>query len=230
MTPAEYAAAFRVAHFKALLRDGADLTDATYAAGYGSASRVYERADETLGMTPGAYRRGGAGLDLRYTFGDGFLLGASERGFCALYLGDEHAHLLAELRREFPAAGVSEDSNGLAPWREIVQRHLEGETSLLELPLDICATAFQIRVWRELRRIPRGETRSYGAIAAAIGAPSAARSVGAACGRNPVSVVVPCHRAVGASGGLIGYRWGLDGKRRLLQLEEAVPALDPVRG
>lgn len=221
VTPAEYAAAFRSAHFKSLLREGAELTEAAYAAGYGSSSRLYEGAGERLGMTPGAYRRGGAGLELRYTLGDGFLLAATERGFCALYLGAEAADLVGELESEYAAATVVRDDAGLERWREIVQRHLEGESTLLELPLDICATAFQIRVWRELRQIPPGETRSYGEIARAIGAPKAARAVGAACGRNPVSVVVPCHRAVGANGSLTGYRWGLAGKQRLLDLERS---------
>jgi AraC family transcriptional regulator of adaptative response/methylated-DNA-[protein]-cysteine methyltransferase len=221
VTPAEYAAACRRAHFKALLRDGADLATATYTAGYGSSSRLYERADEMLGMTPGAYRRGGAGQRIRYTIGDGFLLAAGERGFCALYLGEEPARLRAALEAEYPAAAIVRDAAALARWRGIVHRHLEGETTLLELPLDISATAFQIRVWRALRQIPPGETRTYGEIAQAIGAPTAARAVGAACGRNPVSVVVPCHRAVGAGGGLTGYRWGLAAKRRLLAIERA---------
>ena len=229
VSPAQYGAACRVGRFKALVRRGAALADAAYAAGYGSSSRLYEQAGDSLGMTPGAYRRGGAGLELRYSQGDGFLLAAGDRGFCALYLGADPARLLAELRDEFPAAACAEDATGLAPWREIVARHLQGETALLELPLEIRATAFQIRVWSELRRIPRGETRSYGQIAAAIGAPHAARAVGAACGRNPVSVVVPCHRAVGADGSLSGYRWGLEGKRRLLEIEAAATAATAAR-
>jgi len=221
VTPAQYGAACRVARFKTLVREGAPLAAAAYAAGYGSSSRLYEAAGEVLGMTPGAYRRGGADLELRYAHGDGFLVAASDRGFCALYLGDDPAYLVVELGAEFPGASRTEDPSALEPWRGIVARHLEGETALLELPLDIRATAFQTRVWRELRRIPRGETRTYGEIVRAIGAPTAARAVGAACGRNPVSVVVPCHRAVGADGQLTGYRWGLAGKRRLLAVEGA---------
>ncbi|PZC49587.1 MAG: AraC family transcriptional regulator [Chloroflexi bacterium] len=219
VTPAEYAAALRSAHFKALLRDGATVTDATYAAGFGSSSRLSERADERLGMTPGVYRRGGAGQALRYTQGAGFLLAATDRGFCALYLGADGGRMLEALAAEYPAATIAQDDAGLHSWREMVRRHLEGESVLLELPLDIIATAFQIRVWRALRQIPPGETRSYGEIAKAIGAPRSARAVGVACGRNPVSVVVPCHRAVGANGALTGYRWGIEGKRRLLELE-----------
>ena len=224
VSPAQYAAACRVSHFKTLVREGAPLADAAYAAGYDSSSRLYEQAGEALGMTPGAYRRGGAELDLRYAHGDGFLVAATARGFCALYLGDDPAHLVAERGAEFPAATRVEDAAALEPWRAIVARHLDGETALLELPLDIRATAFQTRVWRELRGIPRGETRTYGEIARAIGEPTAARAVGAACGRNPVSVVVPCHRAVGANGSLTGYRWGLAEKRRLLDIEGASTA------
>ena len=222
ISPAQYGAACRVARFKALVREGAPLADAAYAAGYGSSSRLYERAGEALGMTPGDYQRGGASRDLRFAVGEGFLVAATDRGFCALYLGGDRAELVAALEAEFPEAYRSEDAAALAPWCAIVARHLEGETALLELPLDVRATAFQIRVWQELRRIPRGETRSYGAIASAIGAPTAARAVGAACGRNPVAVVVPCHRAVGANGSLTGYRWGVAGKRRLLEIEGAV--------
>ena len=231
ISPSGYASACRLSRFKALVREGGGLSDAAYEAGYGSLSRVYEQAGPRLGMTPGAYRRGGAGTTLRYALGhaegDGFLLAASERGICALYLGEDASVLVAELGREFPAATITRDDGGLAPWVALVEAHLCGEAPGIELPLDVRATAFQALVWQALQAIPRGETRTYGQIAAAIGRPSAARAVGLACARNPVSLAIPCHRAIGRDGSLTGYRWGLGRKQALLAAEREGAGREP---
>jgi AraC family transcriptional regulator of adaptative response/methylated-DNA-[protein]-cysteine methyltransferase len=225
LSPSEFAEACRISHFKGLMRDGASVTDATYAAGYGSPSRAYAQAAGALGMTPGQYARGGDGTSMRYATGRSplgiVLLAATEVGICALYLGDNEAELTLELAKEFPRAEFEPDPAGLRPWLELVGRHLAGDAPSVELPLDVRATAFQRRVWRLLQSIPRGETRTYAELAEALGQPTAARAVGGACARNPVSVVVPCHRAVRADGGLGGYRWGLNRKRALLASERA---------
>ncbi len=223
VSPRQYADACRVSRFKAMLREGTSVTDALYDAGYGSSSRLYERADTTLGMTPASYGKGGARGTIRYGVGDcsmgQVLVAATERGVCALYLHDDASQLISELEAEFPRATIVEDGAALRPWLEIVARHADGTTPALELPLDIRATAFQRRVWEALRSIPRGETRTYTAIAEAIGEAGSARAVGQACARNPVSLAIPCHRAVRSDGGLAGYRWGIDRKRTLIDRE-----------
>ncbi len=227
LSPREFAHACRISHFKGLMRDGASVTEATYAAGYGSSSRVYEGSKASLGMSPGQYAKGGAGLTLRYGSADCDLglvmIAATDLGVSAVYLGNDAAALKAELAREFPGAQLEEDSEGLSPWLQLVVRHLAGQAPAIELPLDVRATAFQRQVWRALQEIPRGEQRTYAQIAASLGKPKAARAVGQACARNPVSVVVPCHRAVRQDGGLGGYRWGVDRKQQLLDREAAKP-------
>ena len=223
LTPSEYAEACRASHFKGLIREGASVTEATYEAGYGSSSRVYEGAGRRLGMTPGQYAKGGEGLAIRYGTSacelGGVLVGATEVGVCAVYVGDERESLVRELETEFPRSTIEADDAGLSPWVALLARHLAGQAAAIELPLDVRATAFQRQVWQALREIPLGETRTYSQIAESLGAPKAARAVGNACARNPVSIVVPCHRAVREDGGLGGYRWGLDRKRALLQRE-----------
>jgi AraC family transcriptional regulator of adaptative response/methylated-DNA-[protein]-cysteine methyltransferase len=184
-------------------------------------------------MTPATYRRGAAAVAIRYTAADcplgRLLLAGTERGVCAVYLGDDDAALEAELRREFPAAEVSRDPDGLDPWVAEVVRHLRGAQPHLDLPLDVRATAFQCRVWEELRKIPYGSTRTYRQVAEALGRPSAVRAVARACATNPVSLVIPCHRVVRGDGGLGGYRWGLSRKQALLDREKA-DAAKPRRG
>ena len=226
VTPRQYGQALRLSRFKALSNGArATVTDSLYAAGYSSPSRLYEIASGALGMTPDAYRRGAPGLTIRYTTARSpvgrVLLAATDRGICALSLGDHTAPapLLDELRREFPRAHIESDNGTLTPWLHLVLRHLEGKAPALELPLHIRATAFQRLVWQELQRIPRGGTRSYTQIAAALGRPQSARAVGRACATNPVSLAIPCHRAVRADGDLAGYRWGLPRKRSLLRRE-----------
>ena len=228
ITPHQYADACRLSRFKSLVKNEQGVTTALYDAGYASSSRLYESAGERLGMTPDRYRRGAPGVVLRYATARSplgtVLLGATDRGIAAVYLGDSDSELVQALHQEFPSAAVSLDRDALQPWLELVVRHLAGQIPSLELPLDIRATAFQRQVWQELRRIPLGQTRTYKELAQAIGRPTAARAVGQACARNPVSLAVPCHRAVREDGALGGYRWGLDRKRKLLAKERRTSA------
>jgi AraC family transcriptional regulator of adaptative response/methylated-DNA-[protein]-cysteine methyltransferase len=228
LSPRQYVQARRLDRFKSRLREQTTVTTALHEAGYGSTSRVYESAAEQLGMTPGHYRRGAPHTTIRYTTLDcplgRLLLAGTERGVCAVYLGDADAPLEAELAREFPAASRSRDDRGLAAWAEPVRQHLAGRLPQLDLPLDVRATAFQWLVWQHLRTIPPGTTRTYGEVAAALGQRSAARAVARACATNPVSVIVPCHRVVREDGGLGGYRWGLERKQKLLDQEKAANA------
>lgn len=225
ISPRAYADAVRLRRFKAQLRKGDDVTTALYGAGYGSSSRLYEKSDAQLGMTPAAYKRRGAGVTLGYAIAasplGSLLVAGTERGVAAVYLGDREDVLEDALRREFPAATIRRNSRGLASWVRAIVRHLQGRQPHLELPLDVRATAFQRRVWEELQRIPYGETRSYREIARLMGHPQAARAVARACATNPVSVVIPCHRIVREDGGLGGYRWGVERKQRLLERERA---------
>ncbi|PYT46866.1 MAG: bifunctional DNA-binding transcriptional regulator/O6-methylguanine-DNA methyltransferase Ada [Acidobacteria bacterium] len=215
LKPRELAEALRIKRFKAMLRSGKSITDALYETGYGSSSRVYERSNAQLGMTPATYRKGGQGMKIGYTIAKSplgkVLVAATERGVSAVYLGDAENAMIAE-----PA------TNSFQTWvREIVER-IEGKQSRLELPLDLQATAFQRRVWQELQRIPRGRTRTYSQVARSLGRPKAVRAVARACATNPVSIVVPCHRVIREDGALAGYRWGLSRKEQLLAQERAV--------
>jgi AraC family transcriptional regulator of adaptative response/methylated-DNA-[protein]-cysteine methyltransferase len=183
-------------------------------------------------MTPATYRRGGEGMQIHYTFADSplgrMLVGATDRGISALYIGDSDSKLEAALRKEYPRAEISRDRNGLSKWLQKILAHLRGREPHLDLPTDVQATAFQRRVWEELRRIPYGATRTYSEVARSIGRPTAIRAVARACATNPVSVVVPCHRVVREDGNLAGYRWGVDRKRALLEHESG--ALKSSRG
>lgn len=225
LKPRELAEALRLKRFKALIREGKSITDALYETGYGSSSRVYERSNAQLGMTPATYRKGGEGMKLGYTVAKSplgkVLVAATERGVSAVYLGDAEATLLAELRAEYPRAEIAPATDSFQRWvREIVQR-IEGRQPHFELPLDLQATAFQRRVWKELQRIPRGRTRTYSQVAQSLGQPKAVRAVARACATNPVSIVVPCHRVIREDGALAGYRWGLSRKEKLLAQERA---------
>jgi AraC family transcriptional regulator, regulatory protein of adaptative response / methylated-DNA-[protein]-cysteine methyltransferase len=243
ISPREYADACRLARLKGALRSEGRVTDAVYEAGFGSSSRVYERAAGALGMTPGAYRRGGEGMAVRYATAPcslgRVLVAATERGVSAVKLGASDAALVADLKREFPAASVAPADSALGQWLGAIVDYLEaggppsrpnspaasarqagGRT--LDLPLDVRATAFQWKVWRALRRIPPGHTASYAEIAKRIGQPSAARAVARACATNPVCLVIPCHRVVATGGGLGGYRWGVARKKALLEAERHV--------
>ncbi|MFZ0977824.1 MAG: bifunctional DNA-binding transcriptional regulator/O6-methylguanine-DNA methyltransferase Ada [Candidatus Acidiferrales bacterium] len=226
ITPRQYADAQRMRRLKSRLKKGDNVTTALYEAGYGSSSRLYERAPSHLGMTPAAYRRGGEGMHIDYTIVDSplgrLLVGATDRGISALYLGESDAALRTAIEKEYPRAELRRDDDGpdsLGEWVEKILAHLRGQKPHLDLPTDVQATAFQRRVWEELRRIPYGTTRTYTQVARAIGNPAAVRAVARACATNPVSVVVPCHRVVREDGNLAGYRWGIGRKQALLEHE-----------
>jgi AraC family transcriptional regulator of adaptative response/methylated-DNA-[protein]-cysteine methyltransferase len=231
ITPRQYADACRLGRFKARLKERTTVTMALYEAGYGSSSRLYERAAAQLGMTPATYQRGGRDMRIGYTVVPcplgRLLLAGTERGISAVYLGDDDTKLESALRREYPAAEVVREDGRLGPWVEEVVTHLRGEQPHLDLPLDVQATAFQWRVWQELRAIPYGSTRTYAEVARALGRPTAARAVARACATNPVSVVIPCHRVVREDGGLGGYRWGLERKQDLLDREQGAGPVPP---
>ena len=225
LRPRELAAALRLVRFKKMLREGKGIAEALYETGYGSTSRVYERSNAQLGMTPATYRKGGKNMKIGYAIAKSslgkVLVGATERGVSAVYLGDADAKLVEELREEYPKAEITAAGDSFERWvKEIVQR-VEGNPPRVELPLDLQATAFQRRVWQELQRIPRGSTRTYTQVARALGSPKSVRAVARACATNPVSIVVPCHRVIREDGSLTGYRWGLQRKEQLLAQERA---------
>jgi len=223
ITPREYADACRLDLVRARLRAQEAVAAVVYDAGFGSSSRLYERAPKHLGMTPAAYRGGGRGTRVGYvtvaTPLGRLLVGATPRGVCAVSLGRDDAALEAALAAEYPEAERRRDDARLGPWVTAIVEHLRGRKPHLSLPLDIQATAFQRRVWAALQSIPYGETRSYGEIARALGAPAATRAVAGACAANPVALVIPCHRVVRADGDPGGYRWGVERKRALLRRE-----------
>jgi AraC family transcriptional regulator of adaptative response/methylated-DNA-[protein]-cysteine methyltransferase len=233
VSPRQYSAALRANRLKTHLRSGATVSRATFDAGYGASSRAYHAASEQLGMTPGAYRRGGKGVHIRYLTTRSalgrLLVAATERGVCAVTLGDDDATLEIALNSEYPEATITrargaKGEDDLRGWAAMVAAYLEGADRELTVPLDVSGTPFQQRVWSELRRIPYGETRSYTNVAESIGAPRAVRAVASACARNPVSLVVPCHRVLRGTGALGGYRWGLARKQELLTREHAFAA------
>ena len=226
ISPKQYAEALRAGRLKTLLRDNQPVTAALYEAGYGSSSRLYERSDAELGMTPDAYRRGGSGMHIHYTvvrsaLGQ-LLVAATERGVCSIKLGDAARDLEADLRREYPSATIDRDLGRLSPAVTSLLDFLAGQRPPESLPLDVQGTAFERRVWRYLQRIPLGRTRSYGEVARAIGQPGAARAVGRACAVNHAALVIPCHRVVSASGAPGGYHWGEARKKRLLDIEQGL--------
>jgi AraC family transcriptional regulator of adaptative response/methylated-DNA-[protein]-cysteine methyltransferase len=225
VSPKEYQDARRVRHFKSRLRKGDTVSRATYEAGFGSSSRVYERSNELLGMTPAAYRRGGAGVDIHYSIANTsvgrVLVATTERGVCAVELGGSDAEVERALRADFPNASITRSDDVHQSWvRGVLDRIRHPDRSFAtDVPLDVSGTAFQQLVWRALREIPAGERRSYGEVAAAIGRPRAVRAVARACATNRLAVVVPCHRVVREDGSLAGYKWGVSRKRRLLEGE-----------
>jgi AraC family transcriptional regulator of adaptative response/methylated-DNA-[protein]-cysteine methyltransferase len=224
LSPKQWVAARRAERFRSELRAGTSVTDAVYAAGFSGPSRAYEGAAQRLGMKPSRYRQGGAGETIRWASAPSpvgrILLAATPRGVCRVLLGEDQAALAADLRAEYPRAELVEDSAALRAAARAVASALKSRQALPELPLDVHGTALQERVWQALRSIPRGETRSYSDIAAAIGSPRAVRAVARACARNPVAVLVPCHRVVAKDGSLGGYRWGARRKEKLLAGEK----------
>jgi len=228
VSPRDYTDARRNAAFRQQLKNGETIAQATYGAGYGSSSRVYERAERMLGMTPASYAKGGKGAVIVYDMIDSplgrLLVAATAKGLCFLSLGHDDDKLVAELHREFPQAdSITRDRHSIAHSVSVVIDFLEGKIPHAELPLDVRATAFQRRVWNELIAIPCGETRTYSEIAEMLGVPHGQRAVGRACATNPVSLVIPCHRALRADGELGGYRWGMDFKSAILEGEAQHP-------
>ena len=224
LTPKGYAAARREQRVRARLARGAKVTEAMFDAGYGSNGRFYEKSGETLGMTPTRYRAGGTGTDIRFAIGEcslgAVLVACSERGVCAIFLGDDPGALARELQDRFPRANLI---GGDAAFERLVARvvgFVEAPGAGLDLPLDVRGTAFQKRVWQALRRIPAGKTVSYAELAKRIGAPRSVRAVAGACAANTVAVAIPCHRVVRNDGGLSGYRWGVERKRALIEREK----------
>ena len=225
VTPRQYASAWRLDRFKAMIKDGQDISTALYEAGYGSSSRLYEASDAQMGMSPGVYRKGGMGMNIYHTVVacpmGRLLVAATDKGVCSVKIGDSGPALEENLLDEFPSANHKQDGGHLAIWAAEILSYLDGEKTGLDLPLDIQATAFQQQVWRMLRTIPYGETRTYQQVAQALGKDSSSRAVGTACGANPVALVIPCHRVLRKDGGLGGYSWGLERKKSLLDMEQA---------
>jgi AraC family transcriptional regulator of adaptative response/methylated-DNA-[protein]-cysteine methyltransferase len=229
LTPRAYFANRRLERLKTQLKTGQDVTTALYEAGFGSSSRLYEDARQTLGMTPGEYRNGGKGLQIRYTTFDSrlgrVLMAATRHGVCKVSFGGNDSDLEAQLAAEFPEAERARDDAALSAWSGELAAYLQGSraqrnTNLNDIPLDAQGTAFQHKVWAALRQIPYGQTRTYAQLAQSIDQPAAVRAAARACATNPVAVVTPCHRVVRSDGSLGGYRWGLERKKQLLESEK----------
>jgi AraC family transcriptional regulator of adaptative response/methylated-DNA-[protein]-cysteine methyltransferase len=227
VTPKRYLAERRMERLKGGLKAVRPIDAAIYDAGYGSPSRVYERASERLGMTPAQYRAAGAGVAISYATLDTpaglMMIGATDRGVCFVQFGDAESELLAALKQEYAAAHIApvrEPGNPqLQRWVDAIAAHLAGHQPHLDLPIDIRASAFQMRVWNCIRTIPYASVASYGEIAAAIGSPKSSRAVAQACAANVAAIVIPCHRVIRGDGGLGGYRWGVARKRALIDRE-----------
>ncbi|SFN31733.1 AraC family transcriptional regulator, regulatory protein of adaptative response / methylated-DNA-[protein]-cysteine methyltransferase [Nitrosospira briensis] len=224
LTPRQYAAAQREKKVREGLGGGNTVTAAIFDAGYNSNSRFYENSNSILGMTPSNYRAGGADIEIRFAIGEcslgSILVAQSDRGICAILLGDDPDKLARDLQDSFPRANVI---GGDADFEQLVARvvgFVEAPGIGLDLPLDVRGTAFQQRVWKTLREIPAGETTSYTEIAGRIGSPNSVRAVAQACAANKLAVAIPCHRVVRNDGALAGYRWGVERKRALLEKEE----------
>jgi AraC family transcriptional regulator, regulatory protein of adaptative response / methylated-DNA-[protein]-cysteine methyltransferase len=228
VSPKAYIDACRFRQVKQNLQAGHDVTTSLYAAGYGSSSRLYERTASQLGMTPEKYRRGAMAAVVRFTIAPSplgrMLIAATDKGICAIQFAGSDEELQQGLMREFPFASRKRDDAALAEWRVSLEQLLNGQQPYPSLPLDIRATAFQRRVWEHLQRIPRGETQSYSAVAKKLGMPKATRAVARACATNPVAIAIPCHRVVREDGDLGGYRWGIDRKEQLLEMEKGAGA------
>ncbi len=223
VSPRRYAAALRERRLRSALREGASVADAAFGSGFGSGSRLYERAPATLGMTPAEFRRGAPGAAITYAIVAAplgkVLIAATARGICFVALDARESVLERALRAEFPAAALERADDRLESAASAIVRYLSAAAPLPELPLDVRATAFQARVWEALRGIAAGTTTTYGDLARALGDANATRAVARACATNPVSLLIPCHRVTGSDGSMRGYRWGIARKRALLELE-----------
>jgi len=227
VTPKDFIEAERLRTLKSGLRGASSVTDAIYRAGFGSSSRVYERVDTRLGMTPGQYRSGGAGIQISYGSAETalgcVLIGATDRGICFVQFGNSAASLLTALKNEYPRASLTpmldSQRQPFDEWMRLLAQRIEGAQTGADLPLDIQGTQFQLKVWKALLRIPPGAVASYGEVARQIGQPRAVRAVASACATNRIAVFIPCHRVIRGDGSLGGYRWGLARKRALLDRE-----------
>jgi AraC family transcriptional regulator, regulatory protein of adaptative response / methylated-DNA-[protein]-cysteine methyltransferase len=223
VSPRRYAATLREGRLRTALRGGASVSAATYESGFGSSSRVYESAAATIGMTPARYRQGASGTTVAYgivasALGP-VLVAATDRGICHVALGDDEAELEAGLRASFPQATLERADDRVESATSALVRYLSAGGPWPQLPLDVRATAFQARVWEALTHIAPGATTTYGELAQALGDPNATRAVARACATNPVALLIPCHRVIAKNGDMRGYRWGLDRKSRLLDIE-----------
>jgi AraC family transcriptional regulator, regulatory protein of adaptative response / methylated-DNA-[protein]-cysteine methyltransferase len=242
VTPKQFVEACRIEALKGELRTRDSITDAIYESGFGSSSRVYERVDTRLGMTPREYRAGGKGVSISSVSIASplgvMMIGATDRGLCFVQFGESHDELFKMLQSEYPAATLDEMKSPYPEqfdlWTKSLLRYLRREQIRLDLPVDVRATAFQLKVWKYLQSIPYGEVQSYTEVAAAIGNPGATRAVARACGANQVAIVIPCHRVIRGNGELGGYRWGVERKRVLIDAERgaksaaaAMPATAP---
>lgn len=235
-TPREYVEMCRMEVLKSELRNGKPVTDAIYQAGFGGSSRVYEKADTRLGMTPREYRQRGKNVAISYASVGSplglLMIGATDRGLCFVQFGEGEAELLEKLRAEYPAAFIQRMTEPYSPefekWTGELLRYLRREQAQLDVPIDIKASAFQMKVWRYLQSIPSGEVQSYAEVAAAIGSPKAVRAVGSACAANRIAIAIPCHRVIRGDGGLGGYRWGLERKRALIDEERKIRSQNTV--
>ncbi|BCL84124.1 O6-methylguanine-DNA methyltransferase [Ktedonobacteria bacterium brp13] len=223
VSPRQYAESCRLEQFKQRLHDGEAVTSALYSAGYQSSSPVYGLAPARLGMTPAVYRQGGKGMRIQYAIAQSepgyVLLAATKRGIAAVRFGETEQALRLELEREYPAAEIVAAEQEMSPWMELLFQLLRGQASTQAVSFDVQATVFQCKVWEALRAIPSGETRSYYEIACVVGQPAATRAVARACAANPIAVFIPCHRVVRSNGETGGYRWGIERKKQLLELE-----------
>jgi len=227
VSPKQYQDAVRMGRFKNSLKEGDGVTEAIYASGFGSISRVYGEASRNIGMTPKAYRAGGKGEVIHYAIRETALghmmMAATEKGVCSVQFDDDKQVLLTHLRHEFPnaelIASAAQDAPELDSWMIALDEHISRGAPRPDVPLDIRGTAFQIKVWQCLLSIKEGDVMSYGEVADLIDKPKAVRAVGTACGKNPVGVLIPCHRVLRGDGALGGYRWGLERKRTLLDME-----------
>ena len=223
LAPKEVMDMMRMENFKQNVKC-TDVTTSLYESGFGSSRSLYEKAGQSLGMTPATYKKGGKDMKIDYTIVDSrlgkLLVASTEKGICSVSFGDDAGELKRELEKEFFAATIENNDASLKDAVTAILKSLEGEKTILTLPLDLHASAFQMRVWSELRKIPHGETRSYGQIAEKLGNPKAVRAVARACATNPVALVNPCHRVIAADGKLSGYRWGIERKADLLTLEK----------
>lgn len=226
VSPKQYSDEIKMQKFKLQVKGGGDVTGAMYDAGFGSSRGLYEKAAAKLGMTPSVYKKGGKGMRINFTIIDSklgrLLIGATEKGICSVTFGDDDKQLADNLFNEYPNAEFNLADDKFKSYAKTILSHLNGDQKALDLPLDLQATAFQMRVWAALRQIPYGETRSYSEVAREIGNERAVRAVARACATNPVALVTPCHRVIGSNGSLSGYRWGIERKKTLLEAEHAI--------